>query len=116
MFVGGNRLAKRNISKILQGIRESVIPRITRFPKPVALREFLGGKRCESQQIVRTVLDHVDAQVVSRVDAEIRPASVAKNEPLELAQPVKRRMLDSLDFRNVHQPPERSEEHTSELQ
>src|ERR1700731_4403402 len=99
MLVCGNRLTKRHIAKILQRIRKSVIRRVTRFPQPVPLRKFLWRERRESQQIVRPILDHVDAQIVSRVNAKMRPVRVAEGEPLHLDQPVERRMFHSLDFR-----------------
>ncbi len=88
MFVRRNWLAKRHVSQVLQRIRQGVIRRITRLPEPVAFGEFLRGKRRQSQQIIRSVLDHVDAQIVSRVDAEVRPVRVAEREPLQLDQPI----------------------------
>src|SRR6266851_9627171 len=83
VFVRGNRVAKRHVPQVLQRIRQSVIRRVTRLPQQVALRKFFGCERRQSQQIVRPVLDHVDAQIVSRVDAKIRPVRVAKSEPLQ---------------------------------
>ncbi len=88
MFVRRNWLAKRHVSQVLQSIRQRVIRRITRLPEPVAFGEFLRGKRRQSQQILRSVLDHIDAQIVSREDAEIRPVRVAEREPLQLDQPI----------------------------
>src|SRR5258708_1313092 len=73
MFVRWNGRAKGHVSQILEGVGQCEVPRITGLPKPVALRKFLRRKRRKSQQIVGAVLDHVDSQIVSRVDAEIRP-------------------------------------------
>jgi len=46
-----------------------------------------------------------DAQIVSCVDAKIRPVCVSKRKSLQLNHSIERRVFDSFDLRNVHQPP-----------
>src|SRR5713226_4313181 len=106
VLVSGNRRTERHVAQILQRIRQSVIRGISRLPEPVALGEFFRCKRRQSQQIVRSVFDHVDAQVVSRVNAKVRSMRIPNREPVQLNHSIERRMLDSLDLRNVHQSPE----------
>src|SRR5215469_1867644 len=72
----------------------------------IALGELLRCESCQSQQVVRAIFDHVDAQIVPRVNAKVRSAHVAKREPLQFEGAIERRMLDSLDFWNVHQTSE----------
>src|SRR5690349_24584826 len=49
------------------------------------------------------LLDHVDAQVVSCVDAEVRPVFIAQCKAPQFGAAIERRVLHSLYFRNVHQ-------------
>jgi hypothetical protein len=44
------------------------------------------------------VLDHVDAQIIAGVDAEIRPVLVAQGQTLQLFDLAQRRVLGALDF------------------
>src|SRR5207245_11379035 len=100
------RHAKCASPKSLHRTRQARIRCITRLPEPITLREFFRCECCDSQQIVGSIFDHVDAQIISGIDAEIWPVRVAKSEPLQFDRPVERRMLDAFDFWNVHQAPE----------
>src|SRR5580700_91016 len=74
------------------------------FPEAVALREFFRRKRCQPQQIVGPVFDHVYSKIVSRVDAKVCPVPIAESQTLEFDQAVERRVFDAPNFRNIHQP------------
>src|ERR1700736_5115477 len=102
MFVGGNGLAKGNVAEILQRVGDSVVDRVAGFPKAVAFGKFFGSEGSEAKQIVRAVLDHVDAEIVSRVNAKIGPMLVAKRQSTEFDDAVEGRMLHAFDFGNVH--------------
>src|SRR5450432_1958572 len=106
MFVGWNGGAKGSVAQMLERIGQRVVCRIPRVPEAVAFRELLRGECSETQQIVRAILNHVDAQIISRVNSEIRPMSIAERKAPELNPPVKRRMFQAFDFGDVHQPDE----------
>src|SRR5579872_1600853 len=103
MFVRRNGSAKRHVSQVLQSIRERVILRVARPPQAVALREFLRRKSGKPQEVVRPIFDHVDSQVVSRVDAKVWPMCIAQSESFKFQETIEGRMLHALDFWNVHQ-------------
>src|SRR5579862_734292 len=103
MFVRRNGSAKRHLSQVLQSVRERVVFRVSRLPKAVSLREFLRRKSSKTQQVVRSIFDHVDSQVVSRVDAKVWPMCIAQSEPFKFQETIERRMLHALDFWNVHE-------------
>jgi hypothetical protein len=83
MFVRGNGITKRNISQVLQGVGKSVILGVPGLPEPVSLGEFLWRKGGKSQQVVRSIFDHIDSQVVSCVDAKVWPVRIANGESFE---------------------------------
>src|SRR6266852_2270504 len=89
VFVGGHRSAKYHVSQMLQRVRESVISKLTGCPQTIAFGEFLGRQGGQSEQIVGAVFDHVDAQIVSRIDTEVRPVRVSQGKPGKLDRPVK---------------------------
>src|SRR5215472_5762914 len=91
---------------MLEGVGESVVGGVSSLPKPVSLGEFLWRKGCESQQVVRTVFDQIDSQIISGVDAEVRTVLVAKRETLQFQEAVQGGVLHSLDLWNIHQAPD----------
>src|ERR1700679_2813075 len=107
MFVSGNGGAKGHASQVWQGVRKGVVLRVSGFPEPVALGEFFRRESGKSQQIVRSVLDHVDSQVVSCVDAKLRAVFISKGESLQLQKTIKRRVFHPLDLGDVHQSMDR---------
>src|SRR5579864_624665 len=88
---------------MLQRICQSIIAGVSALPPTVTFRKFLWGKGSQAQQVVGTVLDHVDAQIVSSVDTKVWTTLVAKSKPLEFEQSIQGRMLYSFEFGNVHQ-------------
>src|SRR5580698_5088468 len=102
MFVGGNGVAKGDISQVLQGVGKTVVLWVCSLPQPVSLGEFLRCKGGKSQQIVRSVFDHVDSQVVSCVNAKVWPVRIANGESFQFQKTVEGRVFHSLDLRNVH--------------
>src|SRR6266576_3607141 len=103
MLVRGYWFSKCNIAQILQGIRKWVVGGISRFPEMVALRELFWSEAGQTQQIVRSVLDHVDPQIVARVNTEVRPVRVSQCKAFQFNQPIEGRMFHSLDLGNIHQ-------------
>src|SRR5215472_3313336 len=81
MLVRQNRIAERNISEILQRVRQRIVRGISGGPQSVALRKLFRRKRGQPQQIIRSILDHVYAQIVARVNAKLRPPCIAKLKP-----------------------------------
>src|SRR2546429_1515677 len=106
MFVRLNGIAKRNVSQMLQGIRQRIVRGIPFGPEAVPLRKLLRCKRGQPEQIIGSVLDHVDAQIVSCINAKVRPLRIAKLKPSQLRQPVQGRVFHPLDLRNIDQPPD----------
>src|SRR5260221_14393272 len=84
MLVSRHWLAKSHIPEVLQGVGKRVVSRVSLLPEPVSFRKFLRSKGSEPQEIVRTVFDHVDAQIVARIDAKIRAMRVAQCEASKL--------------------------------
>src|SRR5215510_14718830 len=103
MLVRRYWVAEGHVSKVLQGVREREIGGVIRFLEAVSLRELLWRKRRQAEQIVRSILDHVDAQIVARVDSELRPAGVSKRQPFKLEQAIERGVFQSLDLGDVDQ-------------
>src|SRR5215469_7211085 len=81
MFVRRNWIAKGNISEILQRVRQRIVRGITGGPQPVPLRKLFRRKRGQPQQIIRSVLDHIDAQIVACVNEKVWPPCIAKLQP-----------------------------------
>src|SRR5215472_6820931 len=88
VFVGGNGSAKSDVSQVLQGIGESIVIGISSLPEPVSLGELLRSKGGKTEQIVRAVFNHVDAQIVPRIDAKVRPVCVTEVETIKLRETV----------------------------
>src|SRR6202046_3747383 len=106
MFIRWNGSAKGHVSQVLQGIRESVVLRVSGLPQSVSLCESLRRKGGQPQQVVRPILDHVDSQVVPSVDTKVWPVCLTQGKSFKFQKSVQRRVLHSLDFRNVHQAPD----------
>src|SRR5450631_2831324 len=98
MFVCGNGCTKGDVAQMLQGIRKSIVRWVSGLPESVTRREFLWRKGGESQQVVRSVFDHVDSQVVPGVDAKVRPVCIAKGESFKFQKTVEGRVFYSLDL------------------
>src|SRR6266480_977904 len=101
MLIGRNWCAERHIPEVLQCVRERVIGGIAAFPKAVALGKLFGCECRQSEKVIGTVLDHVNAKIVAGIDAKVRPQFVAQHQPLELLQAIQRRMFQSLQFRDI---------------
>jgi len=106
MLVSGNRLAESNVSQILKRIGERVIRGVAGFPEAVSLRKLFWRKGRKAQQVVGTVFDHIDAQIVAGVDAKIRAPRVAQRQAVQLHEPVEGGMFHPLQFGNIHQAPD----------
>src|SRR6476661_1273961 len=96
MFVSRNGCAKRDVSQVLQSVGESVVRGISSFPEPVPLGKSLRRKSGQSQQVVRSVFDHVDSQVIPRVDVKIRTVCIAKRQSFKFEKTIKRRVFHPL--------------------
>src|SRR5438093_4719367 len=101
MFIGRNRCAESHVPEVLQCIGERVIRGIAAFPKTIALSKLFGCERRQSQKVIGTVFDHVNAEIVAGVDAKVRPQLVAQLQPLKLLQTIQRGMLQSLQFGDI---------------
>lgn len=77
MFVSGDGITEGDVSEILQGVIELVISFVPLFPEAVALGEFFRAKGGESEEVVGTVFDHVDAEIIAGVNAKIGAEFVA---------------------------------------
>src|SRR5215467_8353311 len=97
MFVSGHRFTKSDVSQVLQTIRERIVVGVPGFPEPVSIRKFFWREGCKPQQIVRTIFNHIDPQIISRIDTEIWSVFVPKSYALELHQTVERGVFHSLD-------------------
>src|SRR4030095_5862961 len=106
MLVGWNRLTKSHIPEMLQRIGKSIVCRVPSLPKLVSFEKFLRSKRCKTEQIVRTVFNHIDAEIVASINAQVRAMRISKTEAFKFHQPIERGMLQSFDLRNVHQTQE----------
>src|SRR2546429_2762216 len=91
---------------MLQGVGQRMVRGIPFGPEAVPLRKLLRCKRGQPEQIIGSVLDHVDAQIVSCINAKVRPLRIAKLKPSQLRQPVQGRVFHPLDLRNIDQPPD----------
>src|SRR5579864_8842616 len=103
MLVRGNGSAKGNISQVLQGVGKGVVLGVPRLPEAVSRGEFLRRKGGKSQQIVRPVFNHVDSQVVPRIDAKVWPVCIAKSESFKFQKAIEGRVLHPFDLWDVHQ-------------
>src|SRR5579885_1625591 len=103
MFIRRHRRTKSNVAEILQCVRQLVIRRVSGLPQTIALGEFLWDESGEAQQVVGPVFDHVDPEIVTGVDREIRTACIAEGKPSEFRRAIERRMLDAFHFGNIEQ-------------
>src|SRR5438105_3039799 len=78
VFVSRNWIAEANIPKVLQGIGNCVVRWISYLPQPVTFGKLLRRQRCQPKQIVRAVFNHVDAEVIAGINAEIGPFAIAQ--------------------------------------
>ena len=88
MLIRRDGRTERDVPQVLQRVGQRVVARIAVAPQPVALGKFLGSEGCEAQQVIRTVLDHVDAEIVAGIDAELRPMRVSELQPFELQEAI----------------------------
>ena len=70
------------MAQILQRIVQFVEIRVARLPQVISRREQIRSKRAESQQVIATVHDHVNRQVVSREEMKIGSNLVPQSQPL----------------------------------
>src|ERR1035438_6690962 len=106
MFVRRNRVSKGDVSQVLQSVGKVVVLGVCGLPQPVSLGEFLRRKGGKSQQVVRSIFDHVDSQVVSCVNAKVWPVRIANGESFKFQKTVEGRVFHSLDLWDVHQTPD----------
>src|ERR1700720_4328987 len=98
MFVCGNGCAKGDISQVLQGVGKGVVLGVSGLPTPVPRGEFLRRKSSKSQQVVRSIFNHVDSQVVPCIDAEVWPVCIAKGESFKFEKTIEGRVFHPLDL------------------
>src|SRR5215475_8640011 len=68
VFVGGDWIPESHIAEMLERVGERVVCGITGAPQTVAFGELLGRKCGETQQVIRSVFDHIDRKIVARED------------------------------------------------
>src|SRR5678815_788710 len=98
MLVCGHWSTKRDIAQVLQRVGQSIVSRIPFSPQPVSFRKLFRSKRRKTQQVVRSIFDHVDPEIVARVNAELGTMCVSHLETLEFEQTIERRVLHALQF------------------
>src|ERR1700689_3314382 len=101
MFVRRNGVSKSDISQVLQSVGKIVVLRVCGLPQPISLPEFLRCKGGKSQQVVRSIFDHVDSQIVSCVNKKVWPVGIANGELFKFQKAVERRVFYALDLWDV---------------
>ena len=103
VFVGGDGGAEGDVAEVLEGVGEGEVVGVVGCPEAVALGEFFGGEGGETEEIVGAVFDHVDAEVVAGVDAEVGANFVARVEAFEFDESVEGGVLHAFDFGDVEE-------------
>ena len=88
MFVCGNGIAKSDVTQVLQSVGQRIVPRVPVLPQAVSRGEFLWRKGGKPQQVVRSIFDHIDSQVISCIDAEVWPLCIPKSKSFQFQNPV----------------------------
>src|SRR5262245_57580737 len=73
VFVGGDWSPESHIAEMLQRVGERVVCGIARAPQTVAFGELLGRKCGETQEVIRSVFDHIYRKIVAREDLKLGP-------------------------------------------
>lgn len=71
MFVGGDWRAKTHEAEVLQEVVEHKRAGVSTFPPDISFGEEVGGQGAESKEVVRSVEDHIDGQIVSGEEEKV---------------------------------------------
>lgn len=84
VFVGGDGCAEGEEPEVLEAIVQRVKRGIAIEPCFVALREHVGSECAKAQQVIASIHNHVDGEVIACVHAEVRAHGIADGNPLPL--------------------------------
>ena len=87
VFVGWDGGAESEEPEVLEAVVERVKLGIAFEPRFVALREKVGSECAKAQQVIASVHDHVDGEIIACVHTEVRAHGIADSDslPFEVA-------------------------------
>lgn len=71
VFVGGDGRAKAYEAEVLEEVIEHERAGVSLFPPGVSFGEEVGGKGAEAKEVVRSVEDHVDGQIIAGEEEKV---------------------------------------------